>query len=126
MTASTSTPAASPAKAFACSRSDGDVGADARHEPRLLLQSAADSVCAALPVDVVGREATLNGALARLVRIAVTGVFRHRAVTPVPLDGRTIEVRVVVAAVAEIHSRADAQRREADGRRHSDGQRGLP
>src|SRR5262245_46144829 len=101
MTASTSTPAASPAKAFACSRSHGDVGAGGGDQLGLLLQPEEDPVRSALTVYVLGRKAAPNRALACFVRIAVAGVLRHRAVAPVPFDRGTVEVGEVVAAAAE-------------------------
>src|SRR5262245_65872104 len=114
MTASTSTPAASPAKAFACSRSHGDVGAGGGDQLGLLLQPEEDPVRSALTVYVLGRKATPNRALACFVRVAVAGVLRHRAVAPVPFDRGAVKIGEGVAPAAKLRACTNAQGGEAD------------
>src|SRR5687768_12709133 len=85
---------------------------DARSDPHrclavadhavLLLQAEDDVVFAALPERVLGGEAALNLALPWLVGVAVFAAAGGRAVRPIPLDGCTIKIFVIVCAAFQI------------------------
>ena len=109
MTVSTSTPAASPAKAFACSRSHGDVGGGGGDQLRLLLQPEEDpsthrpdGICAQQKSGVESCSCLLHAGRGRWV-------LRHRAVAPVPFDGGAVEISEVVAPVAKFCAGTHAQ-----------------
>ena len=60
--------------------------------------------------------AALDLAHPGLVGLAVFGVLRDGAVVPVPLDGRAIEVGVVVGAALHVDRQVHAKWGEAGGR----------
>src|SRR6266487_2871393 len=66
--------------------------------------------------DVFDGETPLDLTLARLVRLAVERGFRVRAVAPVPFNGRTVELFVIVGTALELRGQDDTSRRHADDR----------
>src|SRR3990167_6452326 len=125
MTASTSTAASLPAKAFARSRPDLNVGNGAADRSRLLLQPEDNPIHPALTEDVFRREAALDGALACFIRIAVARILGIRAVAPLPFDRGAVEVGVIVVPFTQLGSGSYPQRDESDRRRGAQRDRRL-
>src|SRR5689334_9586788 len=90
------------AKIVADARPDLDVRADGGDDAIALLEAEEDLVGAGLPEDVLDGVAPFDLALARLIGIAVLGVLRHRAVTPVPLDAGAVVLLIIVGAVLDV------------------------
>src|SRR6185437_15967326 len=96
-------------ESFAGARSNGQGDRGRRNHLVLLLDVAGQTVVAGLAARVVGAVTALDLARARLIRIAGFRCRRHRAVVPVPLHGRTVEVGVVVGAALDVDRDVHAQ-----------------
>src|SRR5262245_46462344 len=111
ITASTET---SVAKLVAHAWPHLDVGTGRGDHAFSLLQAKEHLEGIRLTEHMFDRIAPPDRALPRLVRIAVLGIARDGAVTPIPLDRRAVELFVVVRSALDVNNQANFQRREAD------------
>src|SRR5690349_4998166 len=81
-----------------------------------LLQSERHAIIAGQLECVIAGVASLDAALARLVRVAVFGILGDRSVIPVPLHGGAVELGVVVRTAPDVNDGAHTERCEAGGR----------